>query len=828
MNQSQKYIEVILPLPLEGSFTYSLSLDHSEVAIGQRVVVQFGKRKLYTAIILEIHTNKPTLYEAKQILAVLDEGNLVNPIQLKFWKWISEYYMCRLGDVMNVALPSSLKLASESKIIVHPKFDGDLDNFSVNENAIIHKLTLKSKLTINEVVNLVSKESVFHLINELIRKEVIQIEEELKDSFKKKSIQFIYLIDENQEMYFEKVKYSKKQKEFLKNILKFKQEYPEKKWTIIELIHKTGVSRSILKALVKKKILRIEKEEISRLVSIPEELFPINILSTEQEKAYLEIKTSFNDRDVCLLHGVTSSGKTEIYIKLIEEQLKIGKQVLYLLPEIALTTQIITRLRRIFGDKVGISHSRMNHNERVEIWNAVKEKDSEKTQYPIMLGARSSLFLPFYNLGLIIVDEEHDPSFKQYQPSPRYHARDSAIYLAHLHNSKVLLGSATPSIKTYYNTQINKFGLVDLNSRFGKMKLPEIHIVDIKKAHNKKQMEYHFSPLLLKNISETLQKGKQIILFQNRRGYAPLLECDICSWNPKCINCDVSLTFHKPTNVLKCHYCGYSEEKKDSCKSCGHIEMKDKGFGTQQIEEELKVLFPGAITQRMDHDSTRKKNSYSNIISNFESGSVDILIGTQMVTKGLDFDNVNVVGILNADSMLKFPDFRACERGFSLMSQVSGRSGRKGERGKVIIQTYDEKNEIINQVQNNNYSLMYKKQLEERKIFKYPPYCRMININLQHKNEKVLNKLSKQFAKTLQISFGNRVLGPEIPGVSKIRNYFNQNILIKIEVKSSVKSAKFILRNIIDKYKKLKDFRSILWRICYNSYLFFFHWMNKF
>tara|TARA_B110000879_G_scaffold42951_1_gene60587 strand:+ start:1 stop:1383 length:1383 start_codon:yes stop_codon:yes gene_type:complete len=451
----------------------------------------------------------------------------------------------------------------------------------------------------------------------------------------------------------------------------------------------------------------------------------------------------------------------------------------------------------------------MSNNERVEIWNAVKEKDGNKAQYPIMLGARSSLFLPFDNLGLIIVDEEHESSFKQFQPSPRYHARDAAIYLSHLHKSKVLLGSATPSLETYYNCSIGKFSLVELNSRYGDMQLPEIHIVDIKRAHLKKQMEYHFSPFLLKNIGEVLDKGKQIILFQNRRGYAPLLECNLCSFTPSCNNCDVSLTYHKHTNSLRCHYCGYNTDKQLSCISCGHNEMIDKGFGTEQIEEELKVLFPDAKTQRMDHDTTRKKDSYSQIIDDFERGNTDILIGTQMVTKGLDFDNVEVVGVLNADSMLKFPDFRALERAYQLMSQVAGRAGRKGERGKVIIQTYDENHEIIHQVKNHDYLQMCKKQLEERKIFKYPPYCRIISVNMQHKNENKLDKLSKQFTASLRKSFRNRVLGPESPGVSKIRNYYHKNILLKIETESSVKEAKIILNNLILKYRDLKDFRAV-------------------
>ena len=807
MSNSKKYVDVILPLPVDGVFTYSLSGD-DHVEIGKRVIVQFGSRKLYTAIVFDVHKNEPKLYKAKEIIAVLDESNVVNEIQLKFWKWISEYYMSRLGDVMNVALPSSLKLASESKIIVHPNFDADIDELNTEENAIITGLTLKENLTINEIISIVDKTSVFPVINELIRKEVVQIKEELYDSFKKKKLQFINLQNGDIEDYFERVKSARKQVELLQYIVQCTTQFPKKKWSVTEILNKSKISRGVLKALVEKKIINIEVQEISRLISTQDKLEEMKILSEKQELSYIKIQESFKEKDVCLLHGVTSSGKTEIYIKLIQEQLNKGRQVLYLLPEIALTTQIINRLKKYFGDKVGVYHSRMNNNERVEVWNAVKEKDTCKKHFPIMLGARSSLFLPFDNLGLIIVDEEHEPSFKQYQPSPRYHARDAAIYLSYLHHSKVLLGSATPSLESYYNAQKKKFGLVELNSRFADMQLPEIHTVDIKKAHLKKQMQYHFSPFLLKNISEALEMNKQVILFQNRRGYAPLLECNLCSWTPSCSNCDVSLTYHKSTNSLRCHYCGFNVEKKLSCRSCGHNEMIDKGFGTEQIEEELQVLFPDVKTQRMDHDTTRKKHSYSAIINDFERGNTDILIGTQMVTKGLDFDNVAVVGILHADSMLKFPDFRALERAYQLMSQVAGRAGRKGDRGKVIIQSYDENNEIINQVKNHDYKLMCKKQLKERKIFKYPPYCRMISINIQHKNERKLELISKLFSSSMKKSFGNRVLGPESPSISKIRSYYHKNILLKIENESSIKDAKKILNQIILKYRDLKDFRS--------------------
>ena len=807
MKMQKKYVDVILPLPVEGTFTYLLPFGE-HVNIGQRVIVQFGIRKLYTAIVINIHHEAPLNYKAKDILHVMDENNIINIIQLKFWKWISEYYMSRIGDVMNIAIPSSFKLASESKVVFHPNFDGDTTDLNSVESNIVMNLSLKEELSLREVTDVAVKSSVFKIINELIRKEVLQIKEELNEKFRSKKLLFAQISEGNVDIFFEKLKSAKKQKELLRFILDIQKKYPKKKFTVSEILSKSRISRSILNALVHKKILKLSYHEISRLLIENKKITETKILSEVQKKALLEIKKSFNQKDVCLLHGVTSSGKTEIYIKLIEEQLNNGKQILYLVPEIALTSQIINRLREHFGNKVGISHSRMNNNERVEIWNAVNEKNKNKVQYSIILGARSSLFLPFDNLGLIIVDEEHEPSFKQYQPSPRYHARDAAIYLAYLHQAKVLLGSATPSIESYYNAKIGKYAFVELNSRFSDIQLPEILTVDIKKDYLKKKMQYHFSPFLIKNIQSTLNQGKQIILFKNRRGYTPILECSVCSWTPTCTSCNVSLTYHKDKNQLRCHYCGYSKEKVNKCTSCNNDNMLDKGFGTQQIEEQLKILFPDAKTKRMDYDSTRKKQAYSSIISDFERGVIDILIGTQMVTKGLDFDNVSLVGVLNADTMLKFPNFRALERAYQLMSQVAGRSGRKGTRGKVIIQTYDQNHEILNQVKHHDYKSMYNKQLNERRIFKYPPFCRLISINIQHKNQNKLEVLSIKLATSLRKSFGNRVLGPESPNINRIRNFYHKNILLKIEDGTSIKNAKQILIEYINRYKEVKDFKS--------------------
>ncbi|KRO70084.1 MAG: hypothetical protein ABR81_01300, partial [Cryomorphaceae bacterium BACL11 MAG-121128-bin16] len=680
---------------------------------------------------------------------------------------------------------------------------------------------------------------------------------------------------------------SPKQGAFIAAYLQLEKQFKNKKWPVSDLLKQIDFTRAIFNNLVNKGIFSVEKESISRLLKSNEDLIENKELADFQKIALDQIKASFKQKDVCLLHGVTSSGKTELYIKLIEEQLSKGKQVLYLLPEIALTTQIIKRLQKHFGNKVGITHSHLNNSERVEIWKAVQEQDSGQVQYPVMLGARSALFLPFDNLGLIIVDEEHDSSFKQHQSSPRYHARDGAIYLAHLHQSKVVLGSATPSVESYYNAKIDKYGLVEMHSRFEGIALPKIQTIDIRKAHLKKQMTYQFAPKMLSAIEKTLNLGKQVILFQNRRGYSPVLSCETCAYTPNCTQCDVSLTYHKWNNQLKCHYCGYNEQLPKICPSCSASNFSDKGFGTEQIEESLKVLFPGHLSKRMDYDTTRGKHAHQKLITDFEQGKIAILVGTQMVTKGLDFDNVALVGILDADSMLHFPDFRSYERAFQLMMQVAGRAGRKGEQGQVLIQTYDEEHEIFkllkkhdfstfikrqaqerklfnyppynrligitlkhkNQrkldetaqhmmqvagragrkgeqgqvliqtydeeheifklLKKHDFSTFIKRQAQERKLFNYPPYNRLIGITLKHKNQRKLDETAQQLVVMMRKSFGNRVLGPEYPAISRIRNYYHKNILLKIEQKGSIASAKKILNTIIDNIQHHSDYKAV-------------------
>lgn len=573
-------------------------------------------------------------------------------------------------------------------------------------------------------------------------------------------------------------------------------------------VKKTQLSRGVLDILVKKGVFKISSQSISRLLKDFEQTIPSKDLTKAQQLAHIQIKEGFKNKKVCLLHGVTSSGKTEIYIKLIEEQLVKDKQVLYLLPEIALTTQIINRLRKHFGNKVGVTHSHLNNSERVEVWQAVQEKNKKKIQYPIMLGARSSIFLPFENLGLIIVDEEHDPSYKQYQPAPRYNARDSANYLAKIHGANLLLGSATPSFESYYNTKLGKYRLIELNSRYADIKLPSVECINIREIYLKKKMQNQFSPQLLNQIKETIAVGKQVILFQNRRGYSPVLSCSFCSFTPNCKYCDVSLTFHKWNNKIKCHYCGYTENIPDSCEKCGARNFESKGFGTEQIQENLNNLLPEASISRMDYDTTRKKHAHQEIIKEFEQGRIDILVGTQMVTKGLDFDNVAVVGILNADNMLYYPDFRAYERAFQLMMQVAGRAGRKEKQGKVLLQTYDETHEVIQLLKTYDFKQFFTQQISERKSFNYPPFSRLIGITLKHKRREQVDKVANQLVRQMKKSFGRRVLGPEYPFISRVRNYFHKDILLKIEQELSVRNAKIILNTIIEDLQQQKDFKS--------------------
>jgi primosomal protein N' (replication factor Y) len=805
-------LDIIVPVPIDQNYTYEcVAEDFSAIEIGSRVIVQFGKTKYYTGIVVNKHHVVPDLHKPKMIEQILDEKPIVNGIQLKFWSWIANYYLSTLGEVYRNVMPSSLKLESETKLLRNPDFDdAEAENLPDSEFMIYEALNIQSALTIKEVSEIISRKNPLPTIKSLIEKGVISPFEEIRDKYKPKLINFVQLtpkmeVENNLREAFTNLSKAKKQLELLMKFLSLKAQ-TQKPITVTELLNSIGISRTILKSLVDKGILEIYHQEISRLKDAEGEIEEQKTLSEDQEKAYQQIKENFTQKEVVLFHGVTSSGKTEIYVKLIQEQLDKGKQVLFLVPEIALTTQLINRLVKFFGDKIGVYHSKFNPNERVEVWNTVNENIGK---HQIVLGPRSALFLPFSNLGLIIVDEEHESSYKQHDPAPRYHARDMAIVLSHFHKAKVLLGSATPSLESVYNVQQNKYGFVELTTRYGGIKMPYVEIADIQKDHRQKLMHKHFGERLFLEIEDTLRAKKQVILFQNRRGYSPVVECETCGETPECPNCDVSLTFHSHSNLLRCHYCGHSIPMIRQCKSCGSPRLNTKGLGTEQIEKEVEELFPGAVVARLDLDTTRKKYAYQEIIHKFETKEIDILIGTQMITKGLDFDNVALVGILNADNMLNFPDFRAHEKAYQLMAQVAGRSGRRGERGKVVIQTYNPFHQIVQQVSSNNFDAMAKEQLQERRNYYYPPFYRLIKLTLKHRDRNMVDNVAQHVAVSIRNLKGAIVLGPEYPSVARVRNLYNKNILIKIKNDKDIEPSKKYIKQVFNHFHEIKAFRSV-------------------
>ncbi len=737
MMDLHSYAEIILPLPLANTYTYIVPEQlKNQIVAGCLVLVPFGKNKKYTGVVAYLHQIPPQhTFEIKEIDAVENLQPVLRRPQLRFWEWISEYYLCKLGEVYKAALPSGFKLDEEH-------------------------------------------------------------------AYKPQIIPFIRLrkfYEEPENLYqaFDLVKKAKKQEQLLMTFIELSRTLSkgtEREVSKKELLSKIDLSSSVLDSLVEKQILEIYDKQISRFEQYEKEIKPSNLLNTFQQEAYRSIMLSLREKDVCLLHGVTSAGKTEIYIRMIEETLKLGRQALFLLPEIALTTQITHRLKKIFGDKLGVYHSKFSDNERVEIWNNLLNDEG----YQVILGVRSSIFLPFRDLGLVIVDEEHEPSYKQQDPAPRYHARNAAIVLATMHGAKVVLGTATPSIESYYNAQIGKYGYVHLSKRFEEVELPEIIPVDIKELRRKKRMKSLFSPLLIEKMNGALQRSEQVILFQNRRGFAPMLSCVSCDWVPKCKECDVSLTYHKSKHHMSCHYCGKTYQIPKICPECSCEQFSDKGFGTEKVEEQISAIFPEVKTGRLDLDTVKTKNSHDHIILDFEKGNTRILIGTQMVSKGLDFGNVSLVGILNADNMMNFPDFRAHERAFQLMSQVSGRAGRRKERGTVILQTSNPEHPIIQSVVENDYEKMYQQQTEERLLFHYPPYYRIIDIILKHKKEETVRQLADKFAIILRKHLGDRVLGPDKPVIGRIQSLHIRKIMLKIEIAASLST----LRNIIEKSKE--------------------------
>ncbi|SFA88892.1 replication restart DNA helicase PriA [Flavobacterium swingsii] len=806
----QHFIQVILPLALPQTFTYSVSeAEFDYLKIGMRVAVPFGKSKFYTGLVSELHHNAPTLYEAKEIHQIIDDKPIITEIQLQHWQWISSYYMCTLGEVFRCALPSALQLESETIISAKKDFSVNENELSDEEYLLVEALNQQSSLKISEVTSVLNKKKVFPVIQQLLAKNIITLQEEMVEEYKPKLVRYIRLFsqfnsNEKLEELLLVLKNAQKQKEILLSYFQL-QASTKKPISVKELTEFSGATSAVIKALIDKEIFEeyyIQEDRVS-FDDVNESQI---VLSEPQNKALKEIETVFASKEVCLLHGITASGKTEVYIKLIERFLEQKKQCLYLLPEIALTTQLVSRLTKHFGNKVAVFHSKYSNNERVEVWNQVLNS-SDKAQ--IVIGARSAMFLPFQDLGFIIVDEEHEQTFKQTDPAPRYHARDAAIVLANFHKAKVLLGSATPSIETYFNTQNNKYGLVELYERFGNAVLPEIELVDLKDSYFRKKMTGHFSQNLIDSIAEALSNGEQIILFQNRRGYSPVIECMTCGHVPQCPQCDVSLTYHKFKNQLRCHYCGYSIAKPTNCHACSSIDLTSKGFGTEQIELELASLFPTKNIKRMDQDTTRGKYAFEKLIDSFKNREVDILVGTQMLAKGLDFDNVSLVGILNADSMLYFPDFRAFERSFQMMTQVSGRAGRSDKKGKVIIQTYNTNHNTILQVVQNDYLSMFKEQLYERKIYNYPPYFKLIKLTLKQKDFDKLKEGSMWLYQVLKQQFDIPVLGPEEPAINRIRNEYIRTILIKIPQEKSLGSTKKTIQKILNSFESVSQFRAI-------------------
>lgn len=800
---SLNYADIILPVPLLKLFTYEIPGNLKElVSVGMRVVVPFGKKRQLSGVVFEIHQNKPEHYDTKPILSVLDDKPLVTMEQLRLWQWISTYYQCSLGEVYKAALPSGLKLESETRFFYNPEFV-ESETLSEKELMVLDFFAREKEGTINEVNKVTELKNSLPIVKNLIEQQALMVDEHLTEKYKPKVDNFISLHPQ------------RRTENALKQIFDQLEKAPKQLQVFMQFIQKNGgVAKCMsgsnvlrkdllnevengtaaLSELIKKEILIQESQKVDRLDFSPITGADKKPLSAEQTIAYLDIKKGFETGKPVLFHGVTSSGKTEIYIHLIDETLKAGKQALYLLPEIALTTQITNRLKVHFGNRLGIYHSKFNDAERVEVWNDLLQNNN----YQVIIGVRSSIFLPFSNLGLVIIDEEHEHSFKQYDPAPRYHARDVALVLAKNFNASVLLGTATPSIESYYNATTGKYHLTELNTRFEGIQLPEILVVNTRDAYRRKTMMSHFSPDLIDLMRAALSNKEQVILFQNRRGFAPYLECAKCAWIPNCPHCDVSMTYHKNINQLVCHYCGHSAAVYSTCQACGNPSLFTKGFGTQKIEEEISAIFPEARVARMDYDTTRSRSGYDKIIHAFEDGKLDILVGTQMVTKGLDFDRVSLVGILNADQMLNNPDFRAFERSFQMMAQVSGRAGRKNRRGKVVLQTSNPEHPVIHQVKVNDYRSFFNQQIAEREQFKYPPFYRLIFLTVKHKNQSTTNRAAFELVQKLRAVFGNRVIGPQPPPITKIADYHLQRILIKLERQSSAARAKMLIQDCIN------------------------------
>lgn len=777
--QSGLYAEIIIPLALPKNYTW-LVPEHltGQLIPGCRVEVNLGKNKRYAGIVKRLHRDKPEFFEPKEILNVLDVEPVIFEQQLSLWEWIASYYMCSEGEVMSAALPSHFKLSSETILVFNDEYGDDFSALDHNEYLVAEALLIKKELKLSEVQHVLDSSHVYPVINRLIQKKVCHVWEALKQTYAPKKETYVLLNPEfrDEDKLSELLnnwQRAPKQMELLLSYMHLIK--TEGEVTKSGLLKKSNASDAQLKGLVDKNILFLEKKNIQRLKYMPGHINIDFELTAPQLEGYDSIQKSFKEKSVCLLHGVTSSGKTQIYIRLMEQMIRAGKQVLYMLPEIALTSQVIRRLQKHFGGYIGIYHSKFTQNERVEIWNKVKNGEMK-----IVLGARSSLFLPYQDLGLIICDEEHDTSYKQYDPAPRYNARDASIYFAGLFDARVLLGSATPSFESYYNASTGKYGLVELNQRFGEFRLPPIEIIDTKGIVQHDRSKIILSQPLTAAIKGVVEKGRQVILFQNRRGYSPYQVCGVCGWIPQCKYCDVSLTYHKLSNKLVCHYCGSTYAPLNICAACGSHKFIQRNFGTEKIEEQLSEAFPEYKIARMDMDTVRGKNAHDILIQQFEQKKIDILVGTQMVVKGLDFDNVDLVGILDADGLLHFADFRVNERAFQLMEQVSGRAGRRDETGKVMIQTLQPHHPVLQFVQRHDYKGIYGVEIESRKQFFYPPYSRLIHMTFKHKIKDVVDRAARNFAGALHKGYGEYIIGPAEPVINRIRNQYIMELLLKL------------------------------------------------
>lgn len=798
-----QFAEVVLPLAIQGTYTYRIP-ESMTVGAGFRVLVPFGRKKYYTAIVVMTHDIEPQGYKVKEILALLDEGPVLRHPQLKFWQWIADYYLCTVGEVYKAAVPNGLKVESETFISPNPDFEeeapGELND---REKVILDFTNQRGKVQIAELTNASGFKNVESIVSRLLDKGAVHVAEKVIDNYRPKTETCVRLTIERDDeqglhSFFDRVTRAKKQEQLLLAYLDLshwmQRSKQVKEVTQEELLQRSGCTQPVLAAARKNGIFEIYKREINRFESMGGGVVELPTLTQVQTTAYNSIHNCFKEKDVALLHGVTSSGKTSIYMHLINDALTLGKQVLYLVPEIALTTQLTQRLRRVFGERLLIYHSKFSDNERVDIW----KKLLTSSEPCVIIGVRSSVFLPYSNLGMVIIDEEHDTSYKQQDPAPRYNGRDTAIMLAHMHGAKTVLGSATPAIDTYYKALNGRYGLVELTTRYEDIEMPQVNTIDLKKAWKKHEMQGMFSQELVAECRKALGNNEQVIIFQNRRGYAPMVRCKQCAWVPTCVNCDVSLTYHRHVDTLTCHYCGYTLTLPTVCPACGNPSIEIVGYGTERIEEEIDKVFPGEKISRMDLDTTRNKNSYDRIIDEFSQHKTNILVGTQMVTKGLDFDAVSIVGILNADTMIHFPDFRSHERAFNMLEQVAGRAGRKNKQGKVLIQTFNPSHQVIEKVVQHDYKGFYKQEIADRQQFGYPPFTKIINIYLKHKQDDVVVEMAVRYSNLLRRVFGARVLGPEAPMVARVQTFYIRQIVLKMELAASMTKVKKILRDLYE------------------------------